>query len=1057
MTKSIIISHNEGQTSTANSTQHFSLGGARGTAGFWDVTHTEITWRDTGTLSNLRIYVSVESLAANATFRTKKNGANGSQSVVFQTTGAFEDTTNTDSVTSGDKFTLEAVGPASGTFLFTMAQCYFDYGSAGARNLLSPADQTIDLASATRYQAIGGQPNADWNASEDTFVKARQRKSMLFENFGINRLDNTRTTTTTFTTRKNAAAGNQSIAFTTGTGIIEDNINSDGVIAGDDFNYRVVTSTGIQALRFWPSIFVGANSASISEYFKGGAIGAARLGNAVDSYESIVGTLPGTAITTEANTQAKVPDSVVWSELTVTITANSMDSGETNLFTFRKNSAATSMAISNTFGQTGVLSDSTNTAATVVNDLVCTQVNPAGAATDSVTIASIIVWGTIDTSQDITRAVPTETITLSDSRARLAAKIRTRTDTAIAVSETRARLSAKNRPITTQTTALSENIIRIKGKVKSLATETITVGRGTLTELLAKIRTRSETVVIAEARNRIAAKNRALSLQTTTVGAGSIAEIKGAVKTISQTTIIGENLARLSTKIRALALQTITIGAGTAARLSAKIRALSTQTVTLSENVARIKSKLKSLATETVTVAAGGIARLAAKTRITSQTIIISETPARLKASMRSLALQTITLGENLARLLSKIRVISQTVVIGESITRLTAKIRALAAQTVAIAEDLQRTLTAGAQNIVKTITQTITLGESIVRLKASQRLTSQTIIIGTGSIARLAAKIRAIPQTILLTDNRVRLAAKNRLLAIQTVSLGEDIARIKGILRTISQSVLLNENITKLSAKIRALSLQITAIADSVARQVIGGPVEIIRSLTQTVVLSDSLNRLSAVQRILSQTVLLAENLARVRGVLRTLSQSIPVLESLLRTKSALRLISQTITTSDSINRLNTLTRTLSQTILTAENVAQETVGNLIRSLVETVTVSDSIVRRTAKLVILDQFIIIAEQASRLSTKLRTIPAQTISLSDLAIAEVNVIIKNVVKVISNIIGLTEHLQAYVIKVRDRFRYIREPSQKHPRMISNHPAWLVGSRGMHDNFEEFDG
>ena len=115
--------------------------------------------------------------------------------------------------------------------------------------------------------------------------------------------------------------------------------------------------------------------------------------------------------------------------------------------------------------------------------------------------------------------------------------------------------------------------------------------------------------------------------------------------------------------------------------------------------------------------------------------------------------------------------------------------------------------------------------------------------------------------------------------------------------------------------------------------------------------------------------------------------------------------------------------------------------------------TVSDSIIRRTAKLVILDQFVIIAEQAYRLSEKLRTIPAQTISLSDSATVELNVIIKNVVKIISQVTTITDYAKIEVVKKSQRFRKILQPSIK--RLISNHPAWFLGTRGQHDHYEEF--
>ena len=51
------------------------------------------------------------------------------------------------------------------------------------------------------------------------------------------------------------------------------------------------------------------------------------------------------------------------------------------------------------------------------------------------------------------------------------------------------RLSTKMRPLVTQTTTISENITRIRGKTRLVPTQTITIGAGSTSKQMAKIRT----------------------------------------------------------------------------------------------------------------------------------------------------------------------------------------------------------------------------------------------------------------------------------------------------------------------------------------------------------------------------------------------------------------------------------------------------------------------------------------------------------------------------------------------------------------------------------------
>ena len=896
-----------------------------------------------------------------STLSSRNNGVDGNLliSIPASTSGTFTDDAGADTVSDGQTFGWKLI-PASGGSLTgqyvnctstpvnvtsqKVSQQIFVYTNGG--NAL----QTFNNASSTTFHAIDG--NASENASTEAQQQVKIYSEASFKGLQIYAHANARTTTTTIRFRKNTTNGNLAVSIgAAATGKLEDITNADGVLPNDLICYAVETGTGTEALTMGMfSVYrkgVDANGIAISA--SSVAAGPTNA-NAYGAY-SIENMIAGGA---DAAVSSRPKTSITISNLSIYLATNGITA--TSTFQFRKNAAATAISISITASTTGLFENVTDTDTAAADDLINTACT-AGATGTSLSYFSIAFQTTaLAVANNVERALVTEIITVSEaSLARLAAKLRAPT------------------------------------------TETITIGGDISTRLTAKIR------VIA-----------------------------------TQTTSIGESINRLA----------------------AKLKPIATQTTTLSENVIRVKGKVKTLATETITVTGGTLARLLAKIRTRSETVVIGETRARLAAKNRTLATQTVITGENLARIKGILRTLAtQTVIVtGGTLARLSVKIRALAAQTIALTEDLQRTITAGAQNIVKTITQTVTLGESITRIKGSQRTTIQTITVGAGSIARLNAKIRsAVPQTIVIADARARLKTSMRSLATQTTTIGAGgLVRIKAAQRTISQTILLTDNRNRLAAKFRVLSLQTVVIADSVARQIIGGPVEIIRALSETVVLSHSVARLLSAQRALSaETVPKAENLVRIKGKVRLISQTIAISEQATRIKSSLRLLLETVPTSQNLARINALRRTVIQTIFLAENVAQETVGNLARALVETITISDSIVRRTAKLMILNQTIAIAEQANRISIKLRAIPIQSIATSDLAIAEVNVIIKNVIRTVGDLVGLTEHLQAFVIKVRDRFRYIREPSQK--RILSNHPAWLLGTRGMHDNFEEFDG
>lgn len=69
------------------------------------------------TLSGMWVYVIANTISATSFVRLRKNGADGNQSISItaSTTGAFEDTTNSDSITSSDYVNYSVVTGGTGT------------------------------------------------------------------------------------------------------------------------------------------------------------------------------------------------------------------------------------------------------------------------------------------------------------------------------------------------------------------------------------------------------------------------------------------------------------------------------------------------------------------------------------------------------------------------------------------------------------------------------------------------------------------------------------------------------------------------------------------------------------------------------------------------------------------------------------------------------------------------------------------------------------------------------------------------------------------------------
>ena len=321
-------------------------------------TSCQITARSAGTLKNLYVRVSANSLSAVGTknFRVRKGAADGNQVVdIGIVAGVYEDTTNTDTVSAGDKINYKfEVTAASGTATFMVLSTLFDATTDTVTYQVNGGSTTaLSTASTTYYNPPMGRPQANTTEAQ---VKYRVRKAGTYKNLEVNIISNGRTTNTVWTTRKNGAAGNLTVTFGSGaTGSTEDTTHTDSVSAGDDYNHSVALSTGtgtfnlkIQKLEFVSTagdcLVLGSDTPTT-------------ITDNTTRFYSVGGTCGNTA--TEADSKVKMRYAPTASEMILLITANTINASST--VTSRKNGAAGNQTVTVTTTATGLFNDTTHT------------------------------------------------------------------------------------------------------------------------------------------------------------------------------------------------------------------------------------------------------------------------------------------------------------------------------------------------------------------------------------------------------------------------------------------------------------------------------------------------------------------------------------------------------------------------------------------------------------------------------------------------------------------------------------------------------------------------
>lgn len=232
---------------TASTSWFFGPSGSHSSANTTEAA-VAFTMRSSFTSSNLSVYLSSNARTTDSTYRTRKNGADGNQVVVFASgeSGYKEDITNTDSLVDGDTYnTSLTTGTGTGAIVTVHVSTLLK-STAGEFQMISGwAGGASFSPSLTRNIAINNSKGGV--ATGETNVMVYSLFDFTIKLFsGYVSANTLSTSNLTARLRDNVANGNEVLTWAAAeTGHKVDLSNQDTITAvTDDINYQFITAAG---------------------------------------------------------------------------------------------------------------------------------------------------------------------------------------------------------------------------------------------------------------------------------------------------------------------------------------------------------------------------------------------------------------------------------------------------------------------------------------------------------------------------------------------------------------------------------------------------------------------------------------------------------------------------------------------------------------------------------------------------------------------------------------------------------------------------------------------
>jgi hypothetical protein len=318
----------------------------------------------------------------------------------------------------------------------------------------------------------------------------------------------------------------------------------------------------------------------------------------------------------------------------------------------------------------------------------------------------------------------------------------------------------------------------------------------------------------------------------------------------------------------------------------------------------------------------------------------------------------------------------------------------------------------AGGANIAKTLTETIT--------------------IATGSITRLAAKIRPPPtETITISSPVAKLSAKNRPITETVTTASSTLTRVKGAVKALSETITTSPStLARLAAKIRPITTTITisstvnkikSTTKTLTETITSSTASLtllrnkIRTITTTITISSTPARLSTLARTISETVTILSTVTKSKGAIKALTETVTTSSTVARLVAKIRTLAETIVISSTAVRLAAKIRTLTDTVAISSTVARFLGARAItKSLTETITITTaSLNRLAAKTRTLSETIAVLSTPAKLSAKIRSLAVETVTISSTVSR-----IKGAVKALTETITILSTTTRLAAKIR---------------------------------------
>lgn len=397
MAKSQIVNFgNEGVVD--NSTIFISLIGSligNGTA----ESRRQIPISAAGTFSDMYTRVITNTASVTTTVSFRVSGAGSALAITYSSdeTGVKEDT-DTVTVATTDTVNYQVSVPSeagTNTITFTVFGLSFTADSDTVTILGASSVANVTQASTTRFIPLSGETA---NQASETSVAVTLRGSYTMSNLFVNVTANARTTGTSFLTRKNSSAGNQSVTFAAAeTGTKEDSTNTDSISSGDTFNFAFTTGAGTDNLTLHQVNVSCLSSSNQFPLIVQEGPGIAQAFN-VTNNAALAGHLLNVT-TTEDNSQVVPNFTFTAKNLTANVTANTILANDTTI-ALRDAGANGNQVLTYATAETGVKVDTDSDVLTADTDAANYQIvtpNTSG----TFTMRYISVTG------EVTSAAPT--------------------------------------------------------------------------------------------------------------------------------------------------------------------------------------------------------------------------------------------------------------------------------------------------------------------------------------------------------------------------------------------------------------------------------------------------------------------------------------------------------------------------------------------------------------------------------------------------------------------------------------------------------------------------